>query len=163
MDEDKVLNQIKYLNLMNKAEDKVKVIFVPSYLNGDDGIFNMKYYDLLIGLDLTVFPSYYEPWGYTPHESIAFSVPTITTTLSGFGMWMKREGDEKGMSDGAEVVIRDDYNFVEASSDICNRIFEMTTRLQRKMKTCVRRHLKELDWQIGSTSSNFTKRLTKKR
>lgn len=132
MEEDKVLNQIKFLNLMNREEDRVKIIFVPSYLNGDDGIFDMKYYDLLIGLDLTVFPSYYEPWGYTPHESIAFSVPTITTTLSGFGMWMKREGDEKGMSDGAEVVVRDDYNFVEASSDICNRIFEMTTKTAKE-------------------------------
>ena len=150
MDEDKVLNQIKYLNLMNKAEDKVKVIFVPSYLNGDDGIFNMKYYDLLIGLDLTVFPSYYEPWGYTPHESIAFSVPTITTTLSGFGMWMKREGDEKGMSDGAEVVIRDDYNFVEASSDICNRIFEMTTKTAKENEDLRKKALERAglaDWQ----------------
>ncbi len=132
MDEDNLLNQLKYLNMLNAEEDKVKVIFVPSYLNGDDGIFNMKYYDLLIGLDLTVFPSYYEPWGYTPHESIAFSVPTITTTLSGFGMWMRREGDEVGMSDGAEVVVRDDYNFVEASSDICNRIYEMTTKTMKE-------------------------------
>lgn len=132
MDEDNLLNQLKYLNMLNTEEDKVKVIFVPSYLNGDDGIFDMKYYDLLIGLDLTVFPSYYEPWGYTPHESIAFSVPTITTTLSGFGMWMRREGDEVGMSDGAEVVVRDDYNFVEASSDICNRIYEMTTKTMKE-------------------------------
>lgn len=132
MDSDNVLNQIKYLGLQNRKEDRVKIIFVPSYLNGDDGIFDMKYYDLLIGLDLTVFPSYYEPWGYTPHESIAFSVPTITTTLSGFGMWMNREGDERGMSDGAEVVVRDDYNFIEVSSDICNRIYEMTTKTTKQ-------------------------------
>lgn len=132
MDEDNVLNQIKFLNLQNRKEDKVKVIFVPSYLNGDDGIFDMKYYDLLIGLDLTIFPSYYEPWGYTPHESIAFSVPTITTNLSGFGMWMEKEGDEPGMNDGAEVVVRDDYNFIEVSSDICNRIYEMTTKTTKE-------------------------------
>ena len=131
LDADPVTNQMKYLNLLNQKENKVKIIFVPSYLNGDDGIFDMKYYDLLIGLDLTVFPSYYEPWGYTPHESIAFSVPTITTTLAGFGMWMYREGDERGMDDGAEVVVRDDYNFVEASSDICNRIYEMTTKTKK--------------------------------
>lgn len=128
MEGDQVLNQLRFLNLMNKKTDKVKVIFVPSYLNGNDGIFNMPYYDLLIGMNLTVFPSYYEPWGYTPHESIAFSVPTITTNLAGFGMWMHREGDERGMTDGAEVVVRDDYNFVEVSSDICNRIYEMTTK-----------------------------------
>lgn len=128
MNNDSVLNQINYLNLKNSKEDRVKIIFVPSYLNGNDGIFNMSYYDLLIGLDVTVFPSYYEPWGYTPHESIAFSVPTITTSLAGFGLWMRKMGDERGMSDGAEVVNRDDYNFIEVSEDICNRVFEMTTK-----------------------------------
>lgn len=132
MEEDKIINQMKYLDIHNAKDDKVKIIFVPSYLKGDDGIFNMPYYDLLIGLDLTVFPSYYEPWGYTPHESIAFSVPTITTSLAGFGLWMYREGDERGMDDGAEVIVRDDYNFVEASSDICNRIYEMTIKTKEQ-------------------------------
>lgn len=150
MAEDNVLNQIKYLDLLNKKEDKVKVIFVPSYLNGDDGVFDMKYYDLLIGLDLTVFPSYYEPWGYTPHESIAFSVPTITTNLSGFGMWMNREGDERGMVDGAEVVVRDDYNFIEASSDICNRMYEMTTKTAKEEEALRKKALERAglaDWE----------------
>lgn len=128
MNHDSILNQVDYLKLGNKKEDKVKIIFVPSYLNGNDGIFDMPYYDLLIGMDVSVFASYYEPWGYTPHESIAFSVPTITTTLAGFGLWMKKMGDEKGMDDGAEVLRRDDYNFIEVSEDICNRVFEMTTK-----------------------------------
>lgn len=132
MNHDSVLNQISYLKMGNKKEDKVKIIFVPSYLNGNDGIFDMPYYDLLIGMDVTVFPSYYEPWGYTPHESIAFSVPTITTTLAGFGMWMRRMGDDRGMNDGAEVVVRDDYNFIEVSEDICNRVFEMTTKSEEE-------------------------------
>lgn len=134
MNHDSVLNQISYLKMENKAEDRVKIIFVPSYLNGNDGIFNMPYYDLLIGLDVTVFPSYYEPWGYTPHESIAFSVPTITTSLAGFGLWMRKMGDEKGMDDGAEVITRDDYNFIEVSEDICNRVFEMTTKSNEQEK-----------------------------
>jgi len=128
MNHDSILNQIDYLRMANRKEDKVKIIFVPSYLNGDDGIFNMSYYDLLIGMDVSVFASYYEPWGYTPHESIAFSVPTITTSLAGFGLWMRKMGDEKGMNDGAEVINRDDYNFIEVSEDICNRVFEMTTK-----------------------------------
>lgn len=125
---DSALNQLNYLKIHNKKEDKVKVIFVPSYLNGNDGIFDMEYYDLLIGMDVSVFPSYYEPWGYTPHESIAFSVPTITTSLAGFGLWMRKMGDKKGMDDGAEVINRDDYNFIEVAEDICNRVFEMTTK-----------------------------------
>lgn len=132
MNHDSILNQIAYLNIRNRKEDRVKLIFVPSYLNGNDGVFNLPYYDLLIGMDVTVFPSYYEPWGYTPHESIAFSVPTITTSLAGFGMWMRHEGDKVGMDDGAEVVNRDDYNFIEVSEDICNRVFEMTTKSEEQ-------------------------------
>lgn len=128
MNNDSILNQMSYLKMENRKEDRVKIIFVPSYLNGDDGIFDMSYYDLLIGMDVSVFASYYEPWGYTPHESIAFSVPTITTSLAGFGLWMRKMGDKKGMDDGAEVVTRDDYNFIEVSEDICNRVFEMTTK-----------------------------------
>lgn len=133
MNNDSILNQLNYLKIGNKKEDKVKVIFVPSYLNGDDGIFNMPYYDLLIGMDVSVFPSYYEPWGYTPHESIAFSVPTITTSLAGFGLWMRKMGDKRGMDDGAEVVNRDDYNFIEVSEDICNLVFEMTTKSKEQI------------------------------
>ncbi len=72
----------------NQQSQAVKIIFVPSYLNGNDGIFNMDYYDLLVGFDLTIFPSYYEPWGYTPLESAAFGIPTITTDLAGFGQWV---------------------------------------------------------------------------
>lgn len=134
MNHDSVLNQITYLNIHNRKEDRVKIIFVPSYLNGTDGIFNVPYYDLLIGLDVTVFPSYYEPWGYTPHESIAFSVPTITTSLAGFGLWMRKMGDERGMDDGAEVISRNDYNFIEVAEDICNRVFEMTTKSEEQEK-----------------------------
>ncbi|MBP3332069.1 MAG: alpha-glucan family phosphorylase [Tidjanibacter sp.] len=97
----------------------VKMIFVPSYLQGNDGIFNKSYYELLIGMDVTVFASYYEPWGYTPLESVAFSVPTITTTLAGFGMWVN---DYTKKHDGVEVINRDDYNDVEVVDKIADSI-----------------------------------------
>ena len=80
---------MKALNLVNREGSKVKVFFVPSYLNGDDGIIGRKYYELLMSMDMTLFPSYYEPWGYTPLESLAFGVPTLTTTLAGFGLWVR--------------------------------------------------------------------------
>lgn len=83
MTHDQVLDMLKYLGMGNRPEDKVKVIFVPCYLDGKDGILNKLYYDLVLGSDLSVYPSYYEPWGYTPLESIAFHVPTITTDLAG--------------------------------------------------------------------------------
>ena len=150
MEHDMVLRQIHSLGLDNIESNKVRVIFVPSYLNGTDGIFNMNYYDLLIGMDVTVFPSYYEPWGYTPHESIAFAVPTITTTLAGFGMWMKKMGDERGMHDGAEVIRRDDYNFIEVSEEICNMIFELTTKSkeqEKKIKNYAAKRASLADWK----------------
>ncbi len=88
---DPVLDRLKENKLTNGPECKVIVIFLPVYLNGSDGIFNMDYYEFLNGFDITVFPSYYEPWGYTPLESIAYKIPTITTSLAGFGLWAKSE------------------------------------------------------------------------
>jgi phosphorylase/glycogen(starch) synthase len=105
---DPVLNRLHSNNLNNEQKTKVKVIFAPSYLNGNDGIFNMPYYDLLIGFDLSVFPSYYEPWGYTPLESLMFSIPTVTTSLSGFGLWVRNYFKEPG--NGISVIERTDDN-----------------------------------------------------
>lgn len=73
---------------------------------------------MLPGFDLTVFPSYYEPWGYTPLESIAFSVPTITTDLAGFGVWSQNAGDEAGLDDGVAVIKRTDHNQSDAAKSI---------------------------------------------
>jgi phosphorylase/glycogen(starch) synthase len=113
---DPIINKIQEIHLSNTETERVKLIFVPSYLNGKDGIFDVPYYDLLMGMDLTVFPSYYEPWGYTPQESVAFGVPTITTTLAGFGLWAgKHSGDITG---GIEVVPRNDRNYVEVVDHI---------------------------------------------
>jgi len=105
-DYDPILRRLKENSLFNSMQDKVKVIFVPSYLNGNDGIFNLSYYDLLPGFDLSVFPSYYEPWGYTPLESLAFGVPTVTTSLAGFGLWVRSNSKENGIT----VIDRDDEN-----------------------------------------------------
>ena len=105
---DSILQRIYANGLHNKQEDKVKVVFVPSYLNGNDGIFDIPYYDLLIGFDFTIFPSYYEPWGYTPMESVAFHVPTITTTLAGFGLWIKNS--VKDITNALWIIDRTDDN-----------------------------------------------------
>ena len=71
MTHDQVLDMLKYLGMSNAKTDKVKVLFVPCYLDGNDGIFNLSYYDMIVGNDLSIYPSYYEPWGYTPLESVA--------------------------------------------------------------------------------------------
>ena len=112
---DPIVNALKESPLTQPGS-KVKVIFVPTYLNRADGIFNKDYYELLVGMDLTVYPSYYEPWGYTPLESVAFSVPTVTTTLAGFGLWVDKQREHAGV----EVIRRDDYN----DSEVENKIAE---------------------------------------
>ena len=101
-------------SVLETKDSKVKVIFVPSYLNGADGVFNKNYYEILAGMDLTIYPSYYEPWGYTPLESVAFSVPTITSNLSGFGLWAVKQADHAGV----EVISRDDNNDAYAVEQI---------------------------------------------
>ncbi len=113
---DPVLRQIEVNGLNNDQKSRVKIIFVPSYLNGNDGIFNISYYDLLIGFDLTVFPSYYEPWGYTPLESLMFSIPTVTTSLSGFGLWVKKYFKDHG--NGIAIIERTDDNEQKVVTDI---------------------------------------------
>jgi glycosyltransferase involved in cell wall biosynthesis len=117
---DPVMSTIHWFHFTNQQTQKVKIIFVPSYLNGADGIFNKPYYDLVIGMDLTVFPSYYEPWGYTPLESVAFAVPTITTDLSGFGQWISQETQE--IENGVGVIHRSDYNGYVVATKIAEMI-----------------------------------------
>jgi glycosyltransferase involved in cell wall biosynthesis len=121
---DKIGNYLRCLNFTNQDQSSVKLIFVPSYLQGQDGIFNVPYYDLLIGLDLTVFPSYYEPWGYTPLESIAFHVPTMTTCLAGFGLWAleeehnRRNKRNSDSEQGVTVITRTDTNYFEVAETL---------------------------------------------
>ena len=112
-DSDPVYRRINDLGFHNEGLDMVTVIDVPSYLNGDDGIIDMSYYDLLPGLDAAVFPSYYEPWGYTPLESAAFGVPTITTDLAGFGQWVLDNYGDNPAKCGVKVIHRTDGNYGE--------------------------------------------------
>lgn len=119
MTHDNVTSMMKYSDMWNRPEDKVKVIFIPSYLDGKDGVVNINYYDVIIGKDLSVYPSYYEPWGYTPLESVAFHVPCVTTSLSGFGMWANSvKGGVSTIQDGVEVIRRTDYNYSEVADRI---------------------------------------------
>lgn len=123
MNEDRVLGMLNSLDMHNRPEDKVKVIFLPCYLTGDDGIVNLTYYDVVLGNDLCIYPSYYEPWGYTPLEAIAFKVPCVTTDLAGFGMWVNTEvGHEGEIEDGVKVIHRTDYNYDEVADAIRDTI-----------------------------------------
>jgi glycosyltransferase involved in cell wall biosynthesis len=117
---------VKYLlslgMINNQIADNLRIVFVPCYLDGNDGIFNLSYYDLLCGMDASVFASYYEPWGYTPLESMAFGAPTVTTDLAGFGMWLKTQLSGNDITEGAAVIHRNDDNYFETVDAVCSNI-----------------------------------------
>ena len=135
---------IPYLDRAPARKGKVSAVFVPYYLDGQDPLFGMKYYDLLLGLDVTVFPSYYEPWGYTPLESCAFHVPTITTSLAGFGAWAAKH------QYGVVVVDRNDSNFNEVAEQIADALLRYD-RLCGEDKALARKAAesiaKKADWK----------------
>lgn len=137
-DSDNVINQMHWLGLSNHRDSKVKIIFIPSYLTGNDGLLNMRYYDVLVGMDATAFPSYYEPWGYTPLESVAFGIPTITTQLSGFGQWVLSHEANTLTKTGVKVLQRYDNNFISTSQQLADAIVEMS-KMSKKDKNTINR------------------------
>jgi glycogen synthase len=132
--EDRTLGMLRYLGMNNRTEDRVKVIFVPCYLDGEDGIFHMKYYDMLPGLDLSIYPSYYEPWGYTPLESIAFRIPTITTDLAGFGRWVQSVEGKCGIDAGVATLHRSDNNYFEIADAVKDAISAFSAKTEQEVE-----------------------------
>ena len=137
MSYDNVLSMMKYYDMHNCKDDHVKVIFLPCYLDGQDGIVNLSYYDVVLGNDLCVYPSYYEPWGYTPLEAVAFKVPCITTDLAGFGLWANKELGHYGeITDGVKVIHRTDYNYSEVADAIKDTVAEFSAMTQKQVDEC---------------------------
>lgn len=118
-DSDEVCVRIRQLESEGDFK-RAHVIYVPCYLDGADGIVNISYYDILPAFDLTLFPSYYEPWGYTPLESVAFGVPTVTDNKAGFGQWVLDNFKNGVDSCGVEVVARTDSNYMQARDEIAD-------------------------------------------
>ena len=137
MSHDNVLSMMKYYDMHNRKDEMVKVIFLPCYLDGKDGIVNMSYYDVVLGNDLCIYPSYYEPWGYTPLEAIAFKVPCITTDLAGFGLWANKEFGHNGdITDGVKVIHRTDYNYSEVADSIKDTVAQFSAMSKKEIDEC---------------------------
>ncbi len=137
MSHDNVLSMLKYYDMHNRKDEMVKVIFLPCYLDGKDGIVNMNYYDIVLGNDLCIYPSYYEPWGYTPLEAVAFKVPCITTDLAGFGLWANSVfGHEGELTDGVKVIHRTDYNYSEVADNIKDTVAAFSSMTKKEIDTC---------------------------
>ena len=144
MSHDQVLGMMKYYDMHNRKDEQVKVIFLPCYLDGSDGIVNMTYYDVVLGNDLCVYPSYYEPWGYTPLEAVAFKVPCITTDLAGFGLWANGVFGHNGeLEDGVKVIHRTDYNYSEVADAIKDAVADFSNMTKQQVDAC-RKHAETL-------------------
>lgn len=135
MSHDNVLSMLKFLDMQNRKDDNVKLIFLPCYLDGNDGIINISFYDIVLGNDLCIYPSYYEPWGYTPLEAVAFKVPCITTDLAGFGLWANSEkGAYCEIEDGVKVIHRTDYDYSEVADAIKDTVAKFSNFNDKQIK-----------------------------
>jgi glycogen(starch) synthase len=146
--DDQIIRAFHENGLQNRQEDKVKVIFYPVYLDGADGLMDLKYYDAITAGHLGIFPSYYEPWGYTPLEANALGVPAVTTDLSGFGKFMEKKADlTKG---GLFILKRQDRSDDQAVDDFTKGLHDYTRKKHkdRVMQKLRSKELSELaDWK----------------
>lgn len=128
---DPILNACQRLGLDNRPENHVQVIFDPALLDGKDGFLNMRYEEVLAACDLGVFPSWYEPWGYTPQESAAHAVPTVTTDLSGFGMWVRSSQREKN---GVTIICRRQTSYEETAASLRDVLLQYASLPEEQMQ-----------------------------
>ena len=145
---DAILIHCLQRGLSNTPDNKINVIFSPVYLSEGDGVFNQSYYDLLKGCDLAVFPSKYEPWGYTPLEAAAYAVPTISTDLAGFGIWAKQHVSSNG-PEGVYVLPRlgkNRENTVEELAALLLTLVSLSPAEQQAQRSAVRRIAEHATW-----------------
>jgi glycogen(starch) synthase len=127
---DEVLNFLRDHNLINSPNDKVKIVYHPDFITSTNPLFGLDYGDFVRGCHLGIFPSYYEPWGYTPLESIASGVPTITSDLSGFGDYVK-QNLKTSFDQGVAVLNRDGRTLAKAAEDLAKMMFSFVKESRR--------------------------------
>ena len=121
---DAIVRNLLDLGLDNKEDDRVKVIVYPVYLDGTDGLLNLPYYEAIAGCHLGIFPSYYEPCGYTPLETAAMGVPSITTDLAGFGRFI---APKKTKDEGIFIIPR----FGKTEDEVVEELYQVMYRFSR--------------------------------
>lgn len=145
---DQIIRALLSKGLDNKEDDHVKVIYYPGYLSSADGLLNLNYNEAIMGSHLGIFASYYEPWGYTPLESAALAVPSVTTDLSGFGKFIKDYTKKDG--NAIKVLERGAEGDEAATKDLVEHMYSMlnTTKKERVKRKIEAKRLSEMaDWQ----------------
>ena len=150
---DPVLTHINALGLVNRKEDPVKVIYHPQFINSVNPLWRMEYEQFVRGCHLGIFPSSYEPWGYTPLECVCMGVPAITSDLSGFGRYLDEvfpDHDRHGMT----VLGRRDQDFHSTATELSKRLLAFCRLRQRQriaLRNSVENHSHSFDWsQLGT-------------
>uniref|UniRef100_UPI0037E71648 glycogen [starch] synthase, liver isoform X1 n=1 Tax=Semicossyphus pulcher TaxID=241346 RepID=UPI0037E71648 len=159
---DPILSNVRRIGLFNARNDRVKIIFHPEFLSSTSPLLPMDYEDFVRGCNLGVFPSYYEPWGYTPGECTVMGIPSVTTNLSGFGCFM-----EEHVSDPAAYGIYIVDRRYRSADDSCNQLtqfmfsFCQQSRRQRIIQRNRTERLSELlDWRYLGRFYINTRHLT---
>jgi glycogen(starch) synthase len=149
-DKDAILNALRAVGLDNSPDDVVKVVFYPIYLSGADGLLDTSYYESMQGAHLGVFPSYYEPWGYTPLEAAALGVSSLTTDLSGFGQYICKECTQ-GKYPGIFVLPRlkkSEEEIVNALTDMMSQFSHFTAKERVENKIMAQKIAATADWKL---------------
>jgi len=145
---DPVLNFLRGSNLLNGREDKVKVVYHPDFINSASPLFHMDYNQFVRGCHLGVFPSYYEPWGYTPLECMASGIPSVTSDLSGFGSYIQAHFDDCEKM-GLYIVNRKNVNYNDSAEQLANimlRFVKLNRRERISMRNNVEENSTHFDW-----------------
>jgi len=147
--ENEIVKAIKRNNLLNREEDKIKVIYYPTYLSTADGLIGLNYYEAIIGAHYGAFPSYYEPWGYTPLETAALGVPTLTTDLGGYGQFIQENLGDKAKG-SIEVLQRKGKIYqeeVQGMTKAMHEIYSMTKHERMEKKIKAKEYSNLADWK----------------
>lgn len=146
---DEILNFLRSSNLLNHKDDKVKVVYHPDFISSLSPLIGIDYDDFVKGCHLGIFPSYYEPWGYTPLECMAAGVPAVTSDLAGFGHYLMNKVDNPE-SEGMYVVHRRGKSFDEAANQLADQLFSFV-QMQRNDRIAQRYKLESgsemFDWK----------------
>jgi len=146
---DPILNQIRKVQLFNNHNDRVKIVFHPDFLNSNNPILGLDYEEFVRGCHLGVFPSYYEPWGYTPAECTVMGIPSVTTNLSGFGCFMQ-DLIERPQDEGCYIVDRRAQSVEESVNQLTDHLFTFCNKTRRQrinQRNRVERLSPLLDWK----------------
>jgi glycogen(starch) synthase len=146
---DEILNFLRSSNLVNNEYDRVKIVYHPDFVNYTNPLFSMDYQQFVRGCHMGVFPSYYEPWGYTPLECIARGVPAITSDLAGFGDYVSKNVSDHH-NNGLYVIKRNKKSFDESAGQLANRMYSFI-RLKRRDRIDLRNRVEsssiKFDWR----------------